>query len=56
MKDGQNRLRSQDIHKIVDVFTKQTEVPKYSKIVSLEEIEKNEFNPEPSTLHRHAGS
>ncbi|MCQ6962980.1 type I restriction-modification system subunit M [Methanolobus chelungpuianus] len=45
MKDGpKNRLRSQDIHKIVDVFTKQTEVPKYSRMVSLEEIEKNEFN------------
>jgi type I restriction enzyme M protein len=45
MKDGpKNRLRAQDIHKIVDVFTKQTEVPKYSRMVSLEEIEMNEFN------------
>ncbi|MDY0385957.1 MAG: type I restriction-modification system subunit M [Methanolobus sp.] len=45
MKDGpKNRLRSQDIHKIVDVFTKQTEVLKYSRMVSLDEIEKNEFN------------
>lgn len=45
MKDGpKNRLRSQDIHRIVDVFTRQAEVPKYSRMVSQEEIEKNEFN------------
>jgi type I restriction enzyme M protein len=45
MKDGpKNRLRSQDIHKIVDVFNKRLEVPKYARMVSFEEIEKNEFN------------
>ena len=45
MKDGpKNRLRAQDIHKIVDVFNKQLEVPKYSRMVSFAEIEKNEFN------------
>ena len=45
MKDGpKNRLRAQDIHKIVDVFTRQAEIPKYSRMVSFEEIEKNEFN------------
>jgi type I restriction enzyme M protein len=45
MKDGpKNRLRDQDIHKIVDVFNKQTELPRYSRIVPLEEIEKNDFN------------
>lgn len=47
MKDGnKNRLREQDIHKIVDVFTKQLEVPKYSRFVSNEEIadKKNEYN------------
>ncbi len=45
IKDGnKNRLREMDIHKIVDVFTKQTEIEGYSKIVSFEEIEKNEFN------------
>jgi len=45
MKDGpKNRLREQDIHKIVDVFTKQTDVPKLARMVGLEEIEKNEFN------------
>ena len=45
MKDGpKNRLREQDIHQIVDIFTKQLEVPKYSRMVSFEEIKKNEFN------------
>ncbi len=45
MKDGpKNRLRAQDIHKIVDVFTKRLEVPKYSRMVAIEEIERNEFN------------
>jgi type I restriction enzyme M protein len=45
MKDGpKNRLRAQDIHKIVDVFNKHLEIPKYARMVSFEEIEKNEFN------------
>ena len=45
MKDGpKNRLRAQDIHQIVDAFTKRLEIPKYSRMVSVEEIEKNEFN------------
>jgi type I restriction enzyme M protein len=45
MKDGpKNRLRAQDIHKIVDVFNRRVEVTKYSRMVSVEEIEKNEFN------------
>jgi type I restriction enzyme M protein len=47
MKDGnKNRLRSQDIHKIVDVFNKQIEIPKYSRMVKFEEIAdpKNDFN------------
>src|SRR5206468_3991797 len=45
MKDGpKNRLREQDIHKIVDVFRKQLDVPKYSRMVSLAEIEKKECN------------
>ena len=44
-KDGpKNRLRSMDIHKIVDVFNKQTDVPKYARMVSVAEIEQNEFN------------
>lgn len=45
IKDGpKNRLRAQDIHKIVDVFNRRLEVPKYARMVSAEEIEKNEFN------------
>lgn len=45
MKDGpKNRLRAQDIHRIVDTFTRRLDVPKYSRMVSVEEIEKNEFN------------
>lgn len=45
MKDGpKNRLRAQDIHKIVDVFNKRLEVPKYSRMVPFEEIEKNDYN------------
>ncbi len=44
-KDGnKNRLREQDIHKIVDVFNKQLEIEKYSRIVPVTEIEANEFN------------
>jgi type I restriction enzyme M protein len=45
MKDGpKNRLRAQDMHRIVDVFNKRLDVPKYARMVSFEEIEKNEFN------------
>ena len=45
IKDGnKNRLREQDIHKIVDVFNRQLEIEKYSRMVSFEEIEKNDFN------------
>jgi len=47
IKDGnKNRLREQDIHKIVDVFTKQTDMPKYSRWVSVDEISdpKNDYN------------
>lgn len=47
MKDGnKNRLRSRDIHKIVDVFNNQREIPGYSRRVPLAEIasETNAFN------------
>ncbi len=45
IKDGnKNRLRAQDIHKIVDIFTRQVETPKYSRMVPLAEIEANGFN------------
>jgi type I restriction enzyme M protein len=44
-KDGpKNRLRDQDIHKIVDVFNKQLEIPKYSRVVPVSEIEDKDFN------------
>src|SRR5436309_1652854 len=45
MKDGpKNRLREMDIHKIVDVFNKRLDVPKYARMVPFSEIEQNEFN------------
>ncbi|GAA4356566.1 type I restriction-modification system subunit M [Kangiella marina] len=45
MKDGpKNRLRSQDIHKIVDVFNNQIEIPRYSRMVSFSEIEQHQYN------------
>ena len=45
MKDGnKNRLRSQDLHQIVDVFTRQQEVPRYARRVPLAEIEANDYN------------
>ncbi len=60
-KDGnKNRLRSQDLHKIVDVFNTQTTEPRYSRMVGFAEIEKNDFNlnipryvdsSEPEDLH-----
>ncbi|MDD3562148.1 MAG: type I restriction-modification system subunit M [Candidatus Cloacimonetes bacterium] len=44
-KDGnKNRLREQDIHKIVDMFNNQKELAKYSRLVPVAEIEKNEYN------------
>jgi len=45
VKDGnKNRLRHQDIHKIVDVFNHQIALPRYSRVVGFEEIERNEYN------------
>jgi type I restriction enzyme M protein len=45
MKDGpKNRLRAQDIHRIVDVFNKAQDLPRYARLVSFDEIERNEFN------------
>ena len=39
LKDGnKNRLRAQDIHKIVSVFNAQTELPRYSRMVPFSEI------------------
>jgi type I restriction enzyme M protein len=47
IKDGnKNRLREQDIHKIVDIFTRQSEMPRYARMVPLSEIAdpKNDYN------------
>jgi len=45
IKDGnKNRLREQDIHKIADVFNNQRQIAGYSRMVSFDEIEKNEYN------------
>jgi type I restriction enzyme M protein len=63
IKDGnKNRLREQDIHRIVDTFTKQADIPRYARMVPLAEIAdpKNDFNlnlpryidsSEPEDLH-----
>jgi type I restriction enzyme M protein len=47
IKDGnKNRLREQDIHRIVDTFSKQADVPRYARMVPLAEIAdpKSDFN------------
>lgn len=47
IKDGnKNRLREQDIHKIVDTFTRQINSPHYARMVPFAEIAdlKNDFN------------
>lgn len=65
MKDGnKNRLRAQDIHKMVDVFNRQLEVPRYSRMVDTAEIAANDYNlnipryidaSEPEDLHNLSG-
>ncbi|HHQ6632540.1 TPA: type I restriction-modification system subunit M [Serratia fonticola] len=60
-KDGnKNRLRSRDIHRIVDVFNNQRTVPGYSRMVTLSDIAGNDYNlnipryiegDEPEDLH-----
>ena len=47
IKDGnKNCLREQDIHRIVDIFTKQTDTHRYARIVPFDEISgsKNDYN------------
>ena len=47
IKDGnKNRLREQDIHRIVYIFTRQTDTPRYARMVPLDEIvsSKNDYN------------
>jgi len=63
IKDGnKNRLRERDIHKIVDVFARQLEIPGYSRMVPVAEIAdpRNDYNlnipryidsSEPEDLH-----
>jgi len=63
LKDGnKNRLRAQDLHKIVDVFNRQIELPRYARMVPVAEIADpaNDFNlnlpryidsSEPEDLH-----
>lgn len=61
MKDGnKNRLRSQDIHKIVEVFNNGLELERYSRLVPMSEIAENDYNlnipryidsSEPEDLH-----
>ena len=47
IKQGaKNRLREQDVHKIVDVFTKQADFPGFARMVRFDQIAdpKNDFN------------
>ena len=47
IKDGnKNRLREQDIHRIVDTFNKQAAIPRYARMVPFDEIAhaKNDYN------------
>ena len=47
IKDGnKNRLREQDIHRIVDTFRKQADLSRYARMVSFDEIAdpKNDYN------------
>ena len=47
IKDGnKNRLREQDIHKIVDTFNKQADTPRYARMAPIDEIagSKNDYN------------
>ena len=47
LKDGnKNRLRDQDIHRIVDTFTRQASVDRYARLVPFDELAdpKNDFN------------
>lgn len=62
---AQNFLRPEDIEKIDTVFTSNLEIPKYSRLVELSELEQNDFNlnirryvdntpdPEPEDVKAH---
>ncbi|MGO1298096.1 MAG: type I restriction-modification system subunit M [Vibrio sp.] len=61
MKDGnKNRLRSQDIYKVVEIFNNGLEIERYSRLVPMAEIAENDYNlnipryidsSEPEDLH-----
>ena len=56
IKDGnKNRLREQDIHRIVDIFTKKIDVPRYARMVPVSEIAdpKERLQFEFTPLYRH---
>ena len=45
IKEGKNnKLRSRDIRKIVDAYKNRVDVPKFARVVSLEEIRNNGYN------------
>lgn len=45
VKDGKNnKLRASDIKRIVDTVSSRTSVPKFSKVVSRDEIRQNDYN------------
>lgn len=45
VKNGnKNKLRESDIQRIVDAYISKKDIEKYARLVSYEEIEKNEFN------------
>lgn len=45
IKDGnKNRLRSQDVHKIVTTFNQRLEIDRYSRMVPISEIMENNYN------------
>jgi len=62
---NQNKLRPEDIEKISRIYQNKEEVKKYSRLVTLEELEKEDFNfnirryvdnspdPEPQDVHAH---
>jgi len=62
---NQNYLRPEDIEKITTVFNAKKEIPKYSRLVDIKEIEQNDFNlnirryvdnspePEMEDIHAH---
>jgi type I restriction enzyme M protein len=62
---NQNYLRHEDIEKIVTAFDRKLEIPKYSRLVNIKEIEENDFNlnirryvdnsadPEVEDVHHH---